>query len=226
MSSVESQPVPLGGSRVPESMGGASCGPWQELAEQPLQQPSEGYGTACDLILALREQVGAMKKQLSNLAVPMKTYIYSTEAPDRTALEQALSSVDGAAAAIGAAAAAAAEAAAADAQLPAAVKAEAARVLSAVRSDITQQAADGRALCLVTADKADAQGAQNQQQQQQQQLQPGAPGFAKELYGDFNLQLGPITRKLFSAQTKLLAVIKSIKKNRVAGAGDAEELNN
>ncbi|CDJ34501.1 uncharacterized protein EMH_0063680 [Eimeria mitis] len=204
-------------------MGGPSCQSWQELAEQP-PQPSEGYGKACDMIVALREQIGSMKKQLSNLALPMKTYIYSTDAPDRTALQRALSSVDDAAAAIGAAAVAAAEAAAAadapdrtalqralssvddaaaaigaaavaaaeaaaaDACIPAEVKAEAAKVLGALRSDITQQSADSRALCLVTADKADAHAARSQQQQpeqqqqEEQQQQQGGPGFAKELY--------------------------------------------
>ncbi|CDI84292.1 hypothetical protein, conserved [Eimeria praecox] len=153
------------------------------------------------------------------------------EASDRTALERALSSVDDAAAAIGAAAAAAAEAASVDVCIPAEVKAEATKVLGALRSDITQQSADSRALCLVTADKADAYAArsgqqQPEQQQQQDQQQQGGPGFAKELYGDFNLQLGPITRKLFAAQTKLLAVIKTIKKQRIAGGCEEEDFNN
>ena len=147
---------------------------------------------------------------------------------DRTEIEKALSSVDASAAAIGAAATAAAEAATSDACLPAEVKAEAAKVLSALRSDITQQSADSRALCLVTADKADAHAARSQQQQQEQQeqQQQGMPGFEKELYGDFNLQLGPITRKLFAAQTKLLAVIKTIKKHRIVGGCEEEDFNN
>ncbi|CDJ39330.1 hypothetical protein, conserved [Eimeria tenella] len=278
MNSIDRQPVPLGGSRVPESMGGPSCPPWQELAEQQQQQPCEGFGPACELVLSLREQIGAMKKQLSNLAVPMKAYIYSTAAPDRSAIESALGAVDDAAAAIGSAAAAAAEAAAADPCLPAEVKAEAAKVLNAVRCDVAQQSADSRALCLVTADKADADAAKRQQQQQQQQQQQREqqqqeqeqraeqqqqeqqsqlqaqqpqgeqqaqqqqaeqqqqqqqqearmprPQFAKELYGDFNLLLGPITRRLFAAQTKLLALIKNIKKNKRSFSCEEEETNN
>ena len=77
MNSIDGQPVPLGGCRVPESMGGSSCPPWQELPEQGRQQ-SEGYGLACDSVLSLRDQIGLLKKQLSGIAMPMKDYIYST----------------------------------------------------------------------------------------------------------------------------------------------------
>ena len=76
MNSIERQPVPLGGSRVPDSMGGTSCPPWQELAEQEPQQ-AQCFGEACNLVMSLREQIGTMKKQISSLAVPMKAYIYS-----------------------------------------------------------------------------------------------------------------------------------------------------
>lgn len=76
MSSVEKQPVPLGGSRVPESMGGSSCPPWQELPEQT-QQQTEALGAAGNAVMTLRENIGSLKKQLSGLAPPMKEFIYS-----------------------------------------------------------------------------------------------------------------------------------------------------
>ncbi|OEH80396.1 hypothetical protein cyc_05983 [Cyclospora cayetanensis] len=246
MNSIDAQPVPLGGTRVPDSMGGSSCPPWQELAEQQPQQPG-GFGQACDMVLSLREQVGVMKKQVSNLAVPMKVYIYSSGAyhspssspspsaleylsrleclpGSRAEIESALDVVDATATAIGSAAKVAAEAAAADFCLPEDVKAEAFKVLGAVRSDTAQQAADCRALCLVTADTSDSDAAKRQQPAHQPAKE--RPEFAKEHYGDFNLQLGPITRKLFAAQTKLLALIKAIKKQRAANVSLEEELNN
>ncbi|XP_026190906.1 uncharacterized protein LOC34622249 [Cyclospora cayetanensis] len=215
MNSIDAQPVPLGGTRVPDSMGGSSCPPWQELAEQQPQQPG-GFGQACDMVLSLREQVGVMKKQVSNLAVPMKVYIYSSVPGSRAEIESALDVVDATATAIGSAAKVAAEAAAADFCLPEDVKAEAFKVLGAVRSDTAQQAADCRALCLVTADTSDSDAAKRQQPAHQPAKE--RPEFAKEHYGDFNLQLGPITRKLFAAQTKLLALIKAIKKQRAANS--------
>lgn len=146
-------------------------------------------------------------------------------------MEGALSQVDATAVTISNAAKAAAEATAADPCLSSDLKAEATKLLNSVRTDATQQAADCRALCLVTADKADENTArwQHQQQQHREEEQPqplmDRKDFAKELYGDFNLQLGPITRKMFAAQTKLLALIKSIKKQWAANAPQ-EETNN
>ncbi|KAL8448406.1 hypothetical protein Emag_003957 [Eimeria magna] len=199
MDTIDQQPVPLGGSRVPESMGGSSSTPWQELPEQQQVQHGldESFGQACAAVVALREEVGNLKKQLSNLAPPMKNYIYSSEAEE-------------AAASIGVAAARAGELAAADDCLDAKVKAEAASVLKLVGEEAAQQAADSRALCLSTADKRDAQTASEGGDNNSQRV--------KELYGDFNLQLGPLTRKLFAAQNKLLALIKTIKKQRMSNS--------
>ncbi|CDJ61646.1 hypothetical protein, conserved [Eimeria maxima] len=229
MSSVESQPVPLGGNRVPDSMGGPVCTPWQQLEEQP-PQPQGGYGKACDLILLLREEIGNIKKQFSNLAIPIKAYIYNTGAPDRSAVEKDLNAIDAAAAAIGEAAGAAAAAAAEDRYLPQSVIGEATQVLKGLRVDIQKRAADGRALCLVTLDKADThkqqQQEQQQQEQQQQQQQEEGPGFNKELYGDFNLRLGPVTRSLFSWQKQLLNIIKLIKKERKEEEEEEEHFTN
>ncbi|KAL8270284.1 hypothetical protein Esti_005778 [Eimeria stiedai] len=208
MNAIDQQPVPLGGCRVPESMGGSSNTPWQELPEQQQQQQEleENFGQACAAAVALREKVGNLKKQLSNLASPMKTYIYSSAPGSRKEIEAALSEAEAAAAAIGAAATTAAGLVAADDCLDAKVKAEAASVLKVVGEEAAQQAADSRALCLSTADKRDAQAASEEGDNNSQR--------AKELYGDFNLQLGPFTRKLFASQSRLLALIKAIKKQR------------
>lgn len=143
---------------------------------------------------------------------------------DRKSIQSALAQMDATAAAIGAAAKAAAEAAAADSCLGPDIKDEAAKMLLAVRSEASQQVADCRALCVVTADKADADTASRQEQQHQQQ-QMERQEFVKELYGDFNLQLGPISRKMFAAQTKLLGLIKNIKKQRGLVARQDEDAN-
>ncbi|KAL8444979.1 hypothetical protein Emed_005948 [Eimeria media] len=190
-------------------MGGSSSTPWQELPEQQQQQQEleEAFGQACAAVVALREDVGNLKKQLSNLAPPMKTYIYGSAPGSRKEIEAALSEAEEAAAAIGAAAVRAGELAAADDGLDAKVKAEAASVLKLVGEEAKQQAADSRALCLSTADKRDAQTDSEESDNNSQK--------AKELYGDFNLQLGPLTRKLFASQNKLLALIKSIKKQKM-----------
>lgn len=208
MNAIDKQPVPLGGSRVPESMGGSSSTPWQELPEQKPPQV-DGFGEACDSVLSMREQIGALKKQLSNLAVPMKEYIYSTEKADRAAIESALSQVDSAAAAIATAAASATSATAADDRLSADLKSEASKLLTAISTEVSQQAAECRTLCMTTADKSDTDADQRKQGNQQPMERPE---FSKELYGDFNLQLGPSTRKMFASQSKLLALVKSIKK--------------
>ncbi|KAL8427833.1 hypothetical protein Efla_005799 [Eimeria flavescens] len=207
MNSIEKQPVPIGGSRVPDSMGGSSATPWQELPEQ-LPQTAGGYGEACDAVLALREQIASLKKQLSGLAVPMKDYIYTLTPTGRAALEEALSQTEAAAAAIDAAAAAAAELAAKDSCLDTATKAEAAKLLTAVAQEATQQAAESRSLCESTAEKKDKAAAAKEVEKKEE--------LNKELYGDFNLQLGPITRKIFAVQTKLLALVKNMKKQRSA----------
>lgn len=141
---------------------------------------------------------------------------------DRKAINEALSQLDSATAAVVSAAAKAAATTGADDCLSPEVKAEAAKLLQSVKLEASQQAADCRALCVVTADKADAGAASREQQQQQQPQQEQEPQqrskqeLAKELYGDFNLQLGPISRKMFAAQNKLLALIKTIKKQRAA----------
>lgn len=208
---------------MPESMGGNSCPPWQELPEQA-QQQTGGYGVACDAVMSLRDQVGLLKKQLSGLATPMKEYIYVSAPASRIPIEDALAKVDSTATAISNAAKAAADAAAADTCLDSSLKAEAVKVLNAVRSDAIQQAADSRALCLVTAEKADADSEKRQQDQEPQTV--ARQEFAKELYGDFNLQLGPVTRKMFSAQTKLLALVKNIKKQRASSVPSEDDMNN
>lgn len=222
MNFIDSLPVPLGGSRVPESMGGNSFPSWEALPEQASQQ-TEGYGEACDAVVSLREQVGLLKKQLSGIAVPIKEYIYSSAPTGLKAVEAYLAQIEAAAAAIDNAAKAAAAATAADSCLDDALKAEAAKVIEGVRCDAENQAADCRALCLVTTGKADAQ-------REKQQAQPEQKGerqeFAKELYGDFNLQLGPVTRKMFAAQTKLLALVKSIKKQGANRGAQDEQSHN
>lgn len=79
MNFIDRIPVPLGGSRVPESMGGNSSTPWQELPEQQQQQQvAAAFGKACEALVSLREQIGDLKKQFSGIAVPVKEYIYST----------------------------------------------------------------------------------------------------------------------------------------------------
>ncbi|KAL8435403.1 hypothetical protein ACSSS7_002535 [Eimeria intestinalis] len=215
MNKIDQQPVPLGGSRVPDSMGGSISTPWQELPEQQQQQHEvdESFGPACAAMVDLREQVGNLKKQLSNLAAPMKTYIYSSGPRSREEVEAALTEAEVSAASIREAASRTSELAAEDDCLDTKVKAEVLNVLKLVGEEAVQQIVDTRALCLSTLDKKDDVRAVSDDEEKNNSKDKSQ--IYKDLYGDFNLQLGPYTRKLFASQNKLLALIKIIKKQRI-----------
>jgi len=64
-------PVPMGGARVPESMGGASAADWQALPEAPLAI-EEDFGPEYHAAMAAHKQLGDCKKAISVLNKPVE----------------------------------------------------------------------------------------------------------------------------------------------------------
>lgn len=77
MNAIDKQAVPLGGSRVPESMGGGASAQWWLLPEASQTTQEKNFGETYDAVLALREKAGAYKKKLCALAPPMKECLFN-----------------------------------------------------------------------------------------------------------------------------------------------------
>jgi len=88
-------PVPTGGSRVPESMGGASAPDWRELPENQMAIEPE-YPPEYHAAMAQYELFGKIKKTISVLNKPVenaykvRVQYKGAEGEDKTAMESRL----------------------------------------------------------------------------------------------------------------------------------------
>jgi len=88
-------PVPTGGSRVPESMGGAAAGDWRELPENQMAIEPE-YPPEYHTAMAQYELFGKIKKTISVLNKPVENsykvrlQYKGAEGDDKTAMESRL----------------------------------------------------------------------------------------------------------------------------------------
>jgi len=88
-------PVPTGGSRIPESMGGAAVGDWRELPENQIAIEPE-YPPEYHVAMAQYEIFGKVKKTLSVLNKPVENaykvrlQYKGSEGDDKTAMESRL----------------------------------------------------------------------------------------------------------------------------------------
>jgi len=84
--------VPMGGDRVPESMGGDAAKDWQALPDAPLAI-EEDFGPLFNDAMAAHKQLGDCKKSISVLNKPVEVAMRlrlqykGAEGDDRTALE-------------------------------------------------------------------------------------------------------------------------------------------
>jgi len=88
-------PVPTGGSRIPESMGGAAAGDWRELPENQIAIEPE-YPPEYHAAMAQYELFGKIKKTISVLNKPVENaykvrlQYKGAEGDDKTAMESRL----------------------------------------------------------------------------------------------------------------------------------------
>jgi len=93
-------PVPMGGSRVPEYMGGGAASDWRDLPEQPVAI-EEDFGPDFHAAMAAHKQLGECKKAISVLNKPVETamklrwqYKGCGEGEDTTALKSRLAGAE------------------------------------------------------------------------------------------------------------------------------------
>jgi len=88
-------PVPTGGSRVPESMGGAAAADWRELPENQIaiepEYPPEYHKAMADyeLFNKIKKAISTLNKPVEN-AYKVRAQYKGAEGDDRTALESRL----------------------------------------------------------------------------------------------------------------------------------------
>jgi len=92
-------PVPMGGSRVPETMGGEAAADWRALPDAPLAI-EEDFGPDYAEAMAAHKQLGDCKKAISVLNKPVETAMRcrwqykGAEGEDKVALQARLASAE------------------------------------------------------------------------------------------------------------------------------------
>jgi hypothetical protein len=87
--------VPMGGQRVPESMGGAAAADWQSLPEAPLAI-EEDFGPEYHAAMAAHKQLNEAKKAISvlnkpvEMAMRLRLQYKGAEGEDKTAFQSRL----------------------------------------------------------------------------------------------------------------------------------------
>jgi len=93
-------PVPTGGQRVPESMGGAAAPDWKSLPEAQQAAIEEDFGPEYHAAMAAHTQLGQCKKAISvvnkpvEMAMRLRVQYKGAEGEDRTALESRLAGAE------------------------------------------------------------------------------------------------------------------------------------
>lgn len=87
--------VPMGGERIPESMGGAAAADWRSLPDAPIAIEQD-FGPEHDKVVAIRQDLEKCKKAISVVNKPVEVVMKlrvqykGAEGADKTALESRL----------------------------------------------------------------------------------------------------------------------------------------